>query len=894
MPAPLPLEPSPSSRSPVSRRIGVAAARVFEPLARLQTARPFMVLAVALLTVFLAGLGASRLKLKTSLGELLPANKESVIVAEKVRERLISASTLYIVAESKDTAALKRFVDALAPELRALPPGLLGAVDDGVREAQAFFAKNKILYAPIEDVQKVHDQILERYEAEVQKAAGFDLGLDDEGEGGGAGEGPPPLTAESIKKKIAEHKDPVAEKYPDGYYLAPEGDLIVITTRTPVSAGDVDRAEELLATLQGVVDRVDPARFAPDMKVTFTGGLITSIEEYSQIKGDLTDVGVLSVAMVLGVVFLFYLRLRPLFAMALTVGIGLTWSFGLAWALIGHLNSSTGFLASVIVGNGINFGIIYMARFFEARAEGDVARAVRTAHLDTWAATLGAAGAASVAYGSLVVTDFRGFKHFGVMGGLGMMMCWLATYLFLPSILVITDRASSAVGGAVASRAPRLAAAGRAVMGLADRMRASYGRPFAFLVGRFPRAIAALGVIAGLGGLALSVHYIASDPMEYDMSNTRTVPRTAQTYARVLLKRVDKIVGRGQDGIAIMVDRIEQVRPLRAALEAKRDAAPAAQKPFERVADIFDLLPADQERKIALIKEARDRLERAHRRGMITDADWAEIQQHVPGGEIRPLDVADLPEQVARMFIEKDGTRGRLVYIVPTRNRSVWDGRYLMEWADSFRETKLPDGSIVKGSGNAVIFADLLLAIVEDAPKAILVSFACTLLIIVATFRGRAPAAAAIASLGLGLVWMMSVLALHGMKVRLPPDGPIGVDLVGMKLNFLNFVSLPISIGVGADYAINVMQRHLMTGGDAAQVPDVIVKTGGAVVLCSCTAVLGYLGLTFSINNATASFGFTSAAGELCCLLAAVFVLPSFLILFGRRAAPAGSGQLQG
>lgn len=866
MAAPARIEPSPP---PPSSR-AAAAARVFEALARLQTARPFAVLAIALFTALCAGLAASRLTLKTSLGELLPENKPSVVVAEQVRKRLVSSTTLFIVAESKDTEALKRFVNALAPELRALPPGLVGGVDDGVRDATAFFTKHRFLYAPLEDVQKVHDQILERYEYEVQKAAGFDLGLDDDDEG--AADAPPPLTAETIKKKVEARKDPLKEKYPDGYYLAPEGDLIVITMRTPVSAGDIDSATSLLATIRERIDRVGPARFAPDMRVNFTGGLITSAEEYSQIKDDLTHVGILGVGMILSVVFLFYLRIRPLLAMTLTVGIGTIWTFGLAYALIGHLNSSTGFLASIIVGNGINFGIIYMARFFEARADSDLLGAVRAAHRDTWLATLAAAGAASVAYGSLVVTDFRGFKHFGVIGGSGMLLCWLATYLFLPAILVAFDRA----GAALTARAPVLSSAVVRVDRVADRLRGGYGRPFAFLVDRFPRAIVVVAVIAGLASAVSAARYLAADPMEYNMHNMRTEPKINRSVARRLLRRVAPLVGRGQDGLAIMVDRIDQVRPLRAALEARRDAAPEGRKPFERVADIFDLLPKDQEEKIALITEARNRLERAHRRHMISEADWEEIQRNVPQGEIRPLGIDDLPEQVARMFVEKDGTRGRLVYIVPTEGRSVWDGHYLMEWADTFRRTPLPDGSVIQGSGSAVIFADLILAIVEDAPKAIIVSFLATLLIIVVTFRGRPPAFVVMGALALGLIGMIAGLA-HRPRLTLPPEGPFGVETSVLKLNFLNFIALPITVGVGADYAINVMQRYLLHRGANDRVREVILKAGGAVTLCSLTTTLGYLGLSFSINRATVSFGYTAAMGEVSCLLAAVLVLPAVL-----------------
>lgn len=884
MPASSSTEPTPKARSSTEHGAGARAIRVLTALASLQTTRPYAVLLVAALTVALAAIFASRLSLRTSLGELLPANKDSVIVAEQVRQRLVSSSTLFVVAQSRDTEALKRFVDALAPELRKLPRDTVGAVDDGVRDATKFFTENRFLYAPLEDVQKVHDKILERYEYEVQKAAGMDLGFDDD-----EGEAPEPLTAESIKKTIEERQkeaQAAQAKYPDGYYMEPDGHLITVVMRTPVSTGDIDKASALLKTVRGVIDRVGPTRFAPDMAVNFAGSLITGMEEYSQIKGDLTEVGALGVAMILGVVFIFYIRLRTLLAMALSVGIGVIWTFGLAYLLIGYLNASTGFLASIIVGNGINFSIIYMTRYFEEFRVGDVRHAVLTAHITTWLATLAAAGAAMVAYGSLVVTDFRGFKHFGVIGGSGMILCWVATYLFLPAILVVMERASARLASALRRGSPDSGAVFPKLTAFSERLRGVYGRPFAFVVERFPRAIAVGGVVLGLVGAGLTVHYVRSDPMEYDMRKTRTEPKTGQTLARQLGTRVDRIVGRGQDGLAIMVDRLDQVKPLRAALEARRDAAPAGRKPFDRVADIYDLLPKDQEKKIPLLEEAKDRLERAHRRGIISEADWAKIEEQMPKGGLRALGVEDLPEQVARMFTEKDGTRGRLVYIVPASGRSVWDGHYLLEWADSFRSTTLPDGSVIKGSGNAVIFADVLISVVEDAPKAIVVSLVGTLLIILLTFRGRAAALAVIASLALGLVWMMAALALYDVKITLPPEGPVGLSLVGLRLNFLNFIALPITIGVGADYAINVMQRYKLSGGE--RIHDVIVETGGAVILCSLTTTLGYFALTFSINLATVSFGYSAAAGEISCLIAAVLVLPAFFVWRDRRRAAAG------
>ena len=57
-----------------------------------------------------------------------------------------------------------------------------------------------------------------------------------------------------------------------------------------------------------------------------------------------------------------------------------------------------------------------------------------------WRGTLVASIAASAAYASLMVTSFRGFYQFGVMGAVGALACWLATFTVLPAMLVLLDR----------------------------------------------------------------------------------------------------------------------------------------------------------------------------------------------------------------------------------------------------------------------------------------------------------------------------------------------------------------------------------------------------------------------------------------------------------------------
>jgi hypothetical protein len=206
------------------------------------------------------------------------------------------------------------------------------------------------------------------------------------------------------------------------------------------------------------------------------------------------------------------------------------------------------------------------------------------------------------------------------------------------------------------------------------------------------------------------------------------------------------------------------------------------------------------------------------------------------------------------------------VYIAPTSGFSVWDARYLIRWADSFRHVTLPNGEVIKGSGRAVIFADMIATIGEDAPIAIAVSALGTLLIILLAFRGSPLA------FGVFVPWLVGVACLLAL-----------LKLQDIRLNFLNFVAIPITIGIGAEYAHNIMQRYRFEG--PGNLKKVVLATGGALTLCSLTTSLGYFALLFSINKGIRSFGLAAALGELTCLAATVLWLPALLAYLERRRA---------
>jgi len=100
-------------------------------------------------------------------------------------------------------------------------------------------------------------------------------------------------------------------------------------------------------------------------------------------------------------------------------------------------------------------------------------------------------------------------------------------------------------------------------------------------------------------------------------------------------------------------------------------------------------------------------------------------------------------------------------------------------------------------------------------------------------------------------------------------------------VNFLDFIALPITLGIGVDYAVNVVTRERAEGPGRARAA--LATTGGAVALCSWTTMIGYGSLLLSPNAGIRSFGMTAILGEATCLLVALSVAPALLSALAPR-----------
>jgi predicted RND superfamily exporter protein len=828
-----------------SMRASVAMKDLIERLSDLQIRRPWVpLMLVAAITVFF-GYFASKLELRTRYDALLPDSQPSVQELHRVESRTANAQQVLILLEAPTHDPLRAMGDAIVPALLALGPDTVSSAEDGIQEAKAFLTPRAGLFLSLGELEKLRDDVNARWDYEVSKETGSLL--DDNG---------PPVSIEDIEKRF-EKKEKEAggggEERPDGYYERKDGTALVIVAHSPIAGGDLAKTGPAIDRIRAAVADVKASRpeFA-GVRVSYAGDMLAGFTEYNTVRNDLLSVGATGIGLVLGVVLLYFMRLRALFVMGITIGIGLVWTFGLTQLVIGHLNVATGFLVSIVAGNGINVGILYQSRYFEERRRGaPTVEALRTSIRATWQPTVIAALASAASYLSLLVTDFRGFRHFGFIAASGMVLCWVVKTLMVPPLLLLLER-----------RRP-METGDAGLVGKIRQFGMGYGRIFAWLVPKAPRALAAAGVLLIVVGTVAGVEYVRRDPREYDLTRTDNDPHVNPDLQHAW-DGSGAILGAGHGGMIVLTDAPSEARELEKKLQNDWKAAPADAKPFAAIHSLWDMVPEEQEAKLPILNEVGDRLERARARGFVTDHDWDRVKDAIPPKGLRVYGIDDLPASIARPFAEKDGTRGTLVVIEPEPSGSN-DLRYLIRYSDSFRETRLASGKIVRGSGRVVIFSDILSAVVHDIPKAVSLSLALTLLTVIITFRQAGKHALT--------VLFALLVGVAGAAVFL--------YVADVKINFLNFAALPITFGIGVDYAVNVVQRYRADG--SRDIIGTLRTTGGAVVLCSLTTMLGYLALLGSHNRGIRSLGTIAVVGEVSCLLAAMTVLPALWLVIERR-----------
>lgn len=858
-----------------------AVDRAASRLARFSHRNAWSVILATLVVIALSALAMSRLEMRGDFLDLLPARSEGAQLYRAAIRRMGGGSaTLFVVVRSPDADANKRLVDALEPSLRALPPQLVRAVEHGPEETQRFYRERRWLFAGVGDLEEAECELAR---ARYRSVPGF-VALDDEPcadlrsdraarppaaptqtQPAQPGAARSALPFERFRAQIAERTQD-ADRYPTGYFRTADGGVYLLVLRVN-GAGFGDRSGDVLvARVNALVAAARPTRFHPRMEVGLGGDIPNAIAERdSVVKEAVVSFGLASV-LILGGIMLFFRSAWSLGHLGLAMFTGVGLAYAIAWLAFGYLTLSTVSLGSIVAGNGINYAVVYLARYRERRGEGDsvedaLADASVTVRGGTWLSALAAAGA----YGSLMLTDFQGFSQFGLIGAAGMLFCWCATMVVVPASITLVERlrGSRREGSVEAHSSPIVGALGD-------------------FTERHPAIVLALG-IALLAVAASKVPAYLRDPWEYNFAklqssgNKTTGADSWSTVADTVFRAntpapapaagpvgEDALQGPGYSDL-LLADRIEDALPLAEAVVA-RDRERSGGRFVHHVETVWDVLggPAPVvARKLALLGEIR-----AHLDAMMPNLsaeEQAEARAWRPPETLAPIRPEELPSLVRERYTERDGRFGTPVFVVYRAHYSPSDGRKLLEVARLTQRVRLADGRELPTASRATVFAEMIRALETDGVRASAGALGAVILVVLLATRGLRASAAVIATLLGGVVLTVG-----------------GAAWLDTRLNFLNFVALPLTFGIGVDYGINLFDRMKFVGGAPAAA---VRSVGGAMALCSFTTVVGYGALLSHDNQAMQSFGRIAMAGELSCLVTAMFLMPAALYLLQRRRA---------
>jgi len=790
--------------------------------------------------------------LRSELEELLPRQAQSVVAIDELRARMPGLQYLGVLVDTgapENLPAGEKLLDDLAARVRAYPPELVREVRLGQSEEKAFLEKNVAVYTDLDDLKTIRARIEARRDYEVQKQTGSSLDDSDT---------PPALDFSDLEAK---YKDRLGgdgqERFPTGRYSsAPQHVSLMLIEVGEFSTGR-GRGTELLNRVKADIASLGgAAHYAPNMKVGYTGDVAISVEETSALMADLSFSSIVVLILVIGVLVVYYRWWRSVLVLIPPLLLATVFSFAIASLPpfnVKELNSNTAFLGSIIVGNGINFAIMLLARYIEERRAGvGVDEALVTGVWASRVGTVSAAMAAGVSYASLALTDFRGFAQFGCIGGIGMVMSWLTAYLLIPSLAKALD---------TKSQAHRQVAHG------------GFMAPFAKLVTRRSGLVLAATSVL----LVLAVHQLSHfgpNELEYDFSKLRRAD-TWVSGEGYWGRKMDALLGTYLTPTVILTDSPEQAH---AVAEAVRQASQTKGNPLHEmisnIRTIDDVLPRDQAAKFVEADAIREDMT-PKMRSLVPEAKKAQIDRLLANEDDKPVTFGDLPHVFTTGLRERDGTYGRAVLVFPRPSHALWEGPPLAMFVESLRNIARdavgPGAKPARVAGSLPLSADILDSIRRDGIRSSAAALVGVVLVVLLLFRMTRISAFIVGGLLLGVVWLAGAMMAFGVRI-----------------NFANFIAFPITFGIGVDYAVNVMARYAQDG--RKDVGLAVRATGGAVALCSLTTTIGYSSLLMAQNRALFLFGLVAVLGELACVTAAILALPALVSwLDGRRGrrAPA-------
>ncbi len=655
----------------------------------------------------------------------------------------------------------------------------------------------------------------------------------------------------------------------------------VLTTGQPAAPGQLRR----FIAVEPVLDyrALEPGRAATDTIRQTAHQLALSRDYQASIRltglvaindggfATLTKNAGLNAAVSLAAVgFILWLALRRgriIAAVVLTIIAGLSASAALGLFMVGALNLISVAFLVLFIGLGIDFGIQFSVRYRAERNElGALQPALRSAARKAGPPLALAAAATAVGFGSFVPTDYRGLSELGEIAGAGMIIAFLFSITLLPALLALF-------------RPP----AEQRPMGFAALA------PVDHFLARHRIAIVA-ATLAAVSAASPTLLFLRFDfnPLHLRSPNEPAVA----TYLE--LRRDPQI---GANAAEVMTPDLAQAVALGHRLAALPEVA--------RTSTIENLIPADQESKLAQIRDTAAAIGPALNPSQVlappTDRQNIEALELTAGmlsraAQSRSGPAAAAARQLAGLLVDLAKApaaarqRAETAVADPLRvsladlRKALQPQRITIETlpSDLKRQWLTPDGharvqALPKGDpDDTAVLRRFVAAVLNVAPDAtgpaVLLYKAANTVVWAFVEAGIFAICAIVLLLAITLRRIRDVLLT---LVPLLVAGVVTLELMvalGIRLNFANIIALPLLLGVGVAFKIYYMLAW--RSGRTALVQSTLTR---AVFFSALTTATAFGSLWMSSDPGTSSMGELMALALACTMAAAVLFQPALM-----------------
>ncbi len=819
--------------------------KLFRPLFRFNYRFPVAVILISLAIAGFFAWNAVKLTVDTDIANLLPDTHPSVIALDQLRESVGGETEMQVVIHSPDFEANKRFAEALIPRSMELIYPRTGqpyfSRYEYTRETEVL--KDYALYlATSTELDDLEDFLLDEIDRAAQEANPFFVDFDDFDDEDEEEVGEPAF--------MEAYRDLIPTTYP----ISPDSTSLVLKFYPTGSRSNLRFLRNMFDDYEQLIAEMDPASFHPEMIAMGGGRLERHLMEIDSIMNDVFSsfsAGISSVLLLVMLYFFFktwwnyrkgstkekekglwsHVKRIPisLIVIGIPLVISLAVTFGVAYFVLGMLNTMTSVLFVILFGLGIDYGIHFYARYLEIRSDGkSVEDSLEATYYSSGRAIMTSAITTALALFVLIYADFRGFSEFGFISGLGIVLAYFCMIYVMPAFLVILERYNwilinfNQPGTEIVKEAPRR-------------------YPFA-------KTIVAVGVLimvfVGFNTDKLNFEYNFSnlEPEFPEYREFRLLSYQAETSTR---RNPAYIVADSYEEIELILDRIREIRDengedtLILDVEALQERFPineeAEQYKLERLEFIRELLQDP-----FLVDEVDEDLDRLRRAAQATE----------------PLDFDRLPGYLTERFLDREGQIGRFVMIYP--NESLGDGRVSIAFKNEIGEITTADGTTYHAASTSIVAASMLDLMLDESFVMVIATFIMILIMMYISFRSFRWTLISMLPLVVGLSWLFFIMIIFGIQ-----------------FNFYNLVTLPAILGIGNDNGVHLASRYREEGPKSMW--NVLKSTGQHISVGSFTTMLGFAGLLFTVHPGLFSIGLLAVIGIFMTLLSALTFLPALV-----------------